>query len=71
MTQAVAEGAPRTRSAPVFIQRYGVYFALLLLLVFNVAFTPNFFTADNFRTQLVQVVPGLIVALGMALAIGT
>jgi ribose transport system permease protein len=50
---------------------YGVYLALLLLIVVNVVITPNFMTTDNLRTQLVQVVPTLVVALGMALVIGT
>ncbi len=53
------------------LQRYGVYLAIVVLLAYNLAFTPNFFTVDTFRTQLVQVVPVLIVALGMALVIGT
>lgn len=61
-----------SRSAVLsFLQRYGVYLALLLLLTYNVIFTDNFFTVANFRTQFVQVVPVLIVALGMALVIGT
>ncbi|MFC5286438.1 ABC transporter permease [Actinokineospora guangxiensis] len=34
-------------------------------------FTPNFLAAENLRTQAVQVVPVLVVALGMALVIGT
>ena len=42
-----------------------------MLLLYNLFFTPNFFALDNFRTQFVQVVPVLIVALGMALVIGT
>ncbi len=53
------------------LQRYGVYLAILLLLTYNLIFTANFFAADNFRTQFVQLVPVLIVALGMALVIGT
>jgi ribose/xylose/arabinose/galactoside ABC-type transport system permease subunit len=53
------------------IRDYGVYLALLLLIVVNVVITPNFMTTDNLRTQLVQVVPTLVVALGMALVIGT
>ena len=53
------------------LQRYGVYIAIVLLLIYNLFFTPNFFAIDNFRTQFVQVVPVLIVALGMALVIGT
>ena len=53
------------------IRDYGVYLALLVLIVVNLVITPNFLTADNLRTQLVQVVPTLVVALGMALVIGT
>ena len=49
----------------------GVYAALVLLLVFNLVFTSNFLTADNLRTQLVQAAPVVVVALGMALVIGT
>ena len=36
---------------------YGVYAALVLLLLFNLVFTANFLTVGNFRTQLVQVAP--------------
>ncbi|MGW1618006.1 ABC transporter permease [Streptomyces sp. NPDC002172] len=53
------------------LQEYGVYSGVLVLLLFNFAFTPHFASAENFRTQAVQVAPVLIVALGMALAIGT
>lgn len=53
------------------LQQYGVYIAIVVLLLYNLFFTPNFFAIDNFRTQFVQVVPVLIVALGMALVIGT
>ncbi|MFJ8936763.1 ABC transporter permease [Streptomyces sp. NPDC102365] len=53
------------------LQEYGVYAGVAALLVFNFVFTSNFVSAENFRTQAVQVAPVLIVALGMALAIGT
>ncbi|MFI5976078.1 ABC transporter permease [Streptomyces sp. NPDC051452] len=53
------------------LQEYGVYAGVVALLVFNFALTPHFASAGNFRTQAVQVAPVLIVALGMALAIGT
>ena len=49
----------------------GVYLALGLLLLFNLVFTANFLTVGNVRLQLIQVVPVVIVALGMALVIGT
>jgi ribose/xylose/arabinose/galactoside ABC-type transport system permease subunit len=53
------------------LQEYGVYLGVAVLLLANIAFTPHFLSAANFRTQAVQVAPVLIVALGMALAIGT
>ncbi|WP_375383696.1 ABC transporter permease [uncultured Microbacterium sp.] len=72
MTQATVTLARPSRAAMLgILQTYGVYIAIVLLLVYNLIFTPNFFALDNFRTQFVQVVPVLIVALGMALVIGT
>ncbi|GAB3409969.1 ABC transporter permease [Schumannella luteola] len=62
---------PRQGAGLALLQKYGVYLAIVLILVANLIVTPNFFTIDNLRTQLVQVVPVLIVALGMALVIGT
>ncbi|MEU7476291.1 ABC transporter permease [Lentzea sp. NPDC042327] len=59
--------ATRTR----WLQDNGVHVAVAALLLFNVLFTANFLTAGNFRTQLVQAAPVLVVALGMALVIGT
>ncbi|MFB7338270.1 ABC transporter permease [Streptomyces adustus] len=53
------------------LQEYGVYAGVVVLLLFNFAFTPYFLSTENFRTQAVQVAPVLVVALGMALAIGT
>ncbi|MFI5837203.1 ABC transporter permease [Micromonospora sp. NPDC051300] len=54
-----------------YVQDYGVYAAVVALLLFNAAFTENFVELGNLRTQLVQVAPVLIVALGMALVIGS
>ncbi|GGQ69253.1 ABC transporter permease [Couchioplanes azureus] len=54
-----------------WLPRYGVYAAILVLVTYNLLFTPNFLTPGNLRTQLVQVAPVVIVALGMALVIGT
>ncbi|MEU4999196.1 ABC transporter permease [Streptomyces sp. NPDC021622] len=53
------------------LQNYGVYLGVAVLLLLNIAVTPHFLSAENFRTQAVQVAPVLIVALGMALAIGS
>ncbi|MEW1929421.1 ABC transporter permease [Streptomyces sp. NPDC088360] len=55
----------------VYLQNYGVYVGVAVLLLLNIALTPHFLSAENFRTQAVQVAPVLIVALGMALAIGS
>jgi len=54
-----------------WLPAYGVYAAIVLLMLYNVAFTPNFLAWSNLRIQLIQVAPIVIVALGMALVIGT
>jgi galactofuranose transport system permease protein len=68
---AVTRGAFDRARLLRLAQEYGVYAGVVVLLLFNFAFTPHFASAENFRTQAVQVAPVLIVALGMALAIGT
>jgi ribose/xylose/arabinose/galactoside ABC-type transport system permease subunit len=67
MSSATLERAKVT----AWLQNYGVYLAVVVLLLFNIGFTENFLSAANFRTQLVQAAPVCIVALGMALVIGT
>jgi len=54
-----------------WLQDYGVYIAVGALLLVNALITPNFFSVANIQTQAVQVAPVVIVALGMALVIGT
>ena len=49
----------------------GVYIALALLVVFNLAFTANFATTGTILGLLAQAVPVLLVSLGLALVIGT
>ncbi|MFJ2055999.1 ABC transporter permease [Streptomyces sp. NPDC087908] len=71
VTAAPPVGAAARRSAPAWFQEYGVYAAVAALLLFNAFFTEHFLTVDNLRTQLIQVAPIVIVALGMALVIGT
>lgn len=61
----------RRAAVTAWLQRYGVYAAVAALLLFNIAFTANFVSVANLRTQLVQAAPVCIVALGMALVIGT
>ena len=68
---APAPQARRPRVDGAWLRRNGVYVALVLLLAVNVVITPNFVSATNLRLQLVQVSPVLIVALGMAMVIGT
>ena len=60
------------RTSPwVLLQRYGALVALVLLLIYNAADTANF-TLENFvNTPLRQAAPVAIVAIGMALVIGT
>ncbi|HEY0533939.1 MAG TPA: ABC transporter permease [Actinoplanes sp.] len=54
-----------------WLPKYGVYLAIALLALYNIFFTPYFLTWSNLRIQLIQVAPVVIVALGMALVIGT
>ncbi len=61
----------RGRDVAGFLRDNGVYLALGLLVLGNLLLTDNFATGQNLRTQLVQVVPVLIVALGMTLVIAT
>lgn len=62
----------RERGARIgLIRDYGVYAALLVLILFNIIATPHFLEAANYRVQFVQVAPVVIVALGMAMVIGT
>jgi ribose transport system permease protein len=53
------------------LRDYGVYLALAVIVIFNLIFTNNFATVGNLRLQLIQVVPVALVALGLALVIGT
>ncbi|GAB3462213.1 ABC transporter permease [Actinophytocola sediminis] len=54
-----------------WVRENGVYAAVGVLVLYNVVFSPNFASWGNLSTQVVQVAPVLIVALGMALVIGT
>lgn len=72
MTDATAAGrVGRPFTVPGWIRDGGVYLGLILIVVVNLAITDNFATTGNLRTQLVQVAPIVVVALGMALVIGT
>ena len=56
----MAEATVRT-AAPLdkarilqWLQTYGVYAGVALLLIVNIVITPHFLSAENFRTQAVQ-----------------
>jgi ribose transport system permease protein len=70
-----AAAAIRTRRSSIdwtrFLQDYGVYIGVAALIIFNTAQNPAFLSYVNIRLQLIQVVPVAIVALGLALVIGT
>ncbi|WP_433187136.1 ABC transporter permease [Actinoallomurus sp. CA-150999] len=68
---AVALPRPAGARVLTWLQNYGVYAAIAVLIVVNIAITPHFLSMENLRTQLVQVAPVVIVSLGMALVIGT
>jgi ribose transport system permease protein len=53
------------------LQDYGIYGAVVLLMLIDAVLSPGFFSLSNLAVQLFQVVPVLVVALGMALVIGT
>src|SRR2546423_13064343 len=65
-----ARGLGRGRIAD-YAPTYGALAALLLLLLLNSTFTPNFFDVNNFRNILLQVAPTVLVAVGMTLVIAT
>ena len=65
-------GALRDRDRLLrLLQEYGVYAALVVLFLVAVGLNSDFLSAGNVRIQLFQVAPTLLVALGMALVIGT
>src|SRR4051812_15921989 len=52
-------------------RRYGVLVALLLLILFNIAVTPNFLSWQTLNVNLTQVCTIVIVAVGMTLVIAS
>jgi galactofuranose transport system permease protein len=68
---SAAAPAGASRFDAGWVSRYGVYLALVVLLLVNVVITDNFVSTATLRLQLVQVAPIVVVALGMALVIGT
>jgi galactofuranose transport system permease protein len=66
-----AASAKREFKLADYAPTYGALAALVLLLVLNLALTPNFAAFDNFRNILVQVAPTMLVAVGMTFVIAT
>ncbi|WP_373298341.1 ABC transporter permease [Nakamurella endophytica] len=54
-----------------FLRRYGVYLALLLLVLYNVVLTPHYLQWSTVTLLFSQLPPVLIVSMGMAMVIGT
>jgi galactofuranose transport system permease protein len=71
MAEATVARSVDTAATRRWLRDNGVYVAVLVLLAYNLVFTANFATVSNLTTQLVQVAPVVIVALGMAMVIGT
>ena len=63
-------GGGRGRLAD-YAPTYGALAALVLLVIINSVFTPNFFDVNNFRNILLQVSPTVLVAVGMTIVIST
>ena len=67
---AATAADPRNRVAAV-LSRHGALVALLLLIVFNLLFTPNFASLQTINVNLTQVCTIVIVGVGMTLVIAT
>ena len=65
---AAARGGPSIRA---LLARYGILLALVLLVAFNIAVTPNFLAFQTLYVNLTQVSTIAIVAIGMTLVIAT
>ncbi len=68
---AIRVATPSLQRVRAFLRGHGVYVALGALILFNLIATPNFASFRNLQLQMIQVSPVLIVALGMAIVIGT
>jgi len=64
-------GKPSRLDFAAFFRRYGALTALLVLLAFNFAVTPNFASWQTINVNLTQVAEIVIVSVGMTLVIAT
>jgi galactofuranose transport system permease protein len=70
---AQAASPVRSRALPALasLSRYSAFIAFIALVIFNLAFTPNFATVQTLNVNLTQVAAIVIVATGMTLVIAT
>jgi ribose/xylose/arabinose/galactoside ABC-type transport system permease subunit len=68
---ADAASKQERRSISELLVQYGALLALALLILFNLAFTPNFVSWQTLNVNLTQVAGIVIVATGMTLVIAT
>src|SRR5918997_4673102 len=66
-----AKPAGRRSTLADYAPTYGAFAALLLLLIIDSIFIPNFFHPNNFRNILLQIAPTMLVATGMTFVIAT
>jgi ribose transport system permease protein len=74
MSEAAASPTPpaaRRLDIPALLARHGALIALLLLVLVNLAITPNFATWQTLNVNLTQVCAIVIVGVGMTLVIAT
>lgn len=72
MTDAsIAPSTVRSSDPIDWMRDRGVYVALAVVVLVNLVVTNNFVSVGNLTLQLIQVVPILLVSLGLALCIGT
>lgn len=67
---ARGDGVDRARLL-AWLRDYGVYAAIVLLVAIATILNPGFLSAGNLRVQAFQLVPTLLVSLGMAMVIAT
>lgn len=54
-----------------FFAKYGVFIALLFLILVNIILTPNFLSLNNFNNIIIQSTSTMLVALSMTIVIAT
>ena len=68
---ALARGGVDRARLLAWLRDYGVYAAIVLLVAIATILNPGFLSASNLRVQAFQLVPTLLVSLGMAMVIAT